>query len=149
MSKWKFEVLSGSKTPSEVLSVSSEALLMLILLNYWKAWEAQTHAADDSTASSAVSSITEASETRYTKKNNGSTRDGWSVEGIRRFEDLMDKVKNDRDSENGKKFEKNFQELMKQQSNGSRKRRRESPADAIVSIRNDLSDASMSGDEST
>jgi hypothetical protein len=44
MSTWRFKVLSGSRSPSEVLSVSSEALLNLILLNYWKAWEAQTQA---------------------------------------------------------------------------------------------------------
>jgi len=65
-------------------------------VNYWKAWEAQTLAnqiTDDSTQSSAVSSITETSAaTRYTKTNNGSTKDGWSVEGIRHFEDLMMKV---------------------------------------------------------
>jgi hypothetical protein len=70
-----------------VLSVSSEALLNLILLNYWKAWEAQTQAdqtTDDSTQTSMVSSITEASTTnRYMKSNNGSTKDGWSVKGIR------------------------------------------------------------------
>jgi hypothetical protein len=43
MSTWRFKVLLGSRSPSEVLSVSSEALLNLILLNYWKAWETQTH----------------------------------------------------------------------------------------------------------
>jgi hypothetical protein len=109
MSTWRFKVLSGSWSPSEVLSVSSEALLNLILLNYWKAWEAQTQAdqtTDDSTQTSAVLSITEASAaTRYT---NGSTKDGWSVEGIHHFEDLMMKVEDDRNSEDGKKFEKTF-----------------------------------------
>jgi hypothetical protein len=93
MSTWRFEVLSGSRSPSEVLSVLSEALLNLILLNYWKAWEVPTQAdqtTDDSTQTSAVSSITEASATtRYTKSNNGSTKDEWSVEGICHFEDLM------------------------------------------------------------
>jgi hypothetical protein len=151
MSTWRFEVLSGSRSPSEVLSVSSEALLNLILLNYWKAWEAQTQADqtnDDSTQTSVVSSITEGSAaTRYTKSKNGSTKDGWSVEGIRHFEDLMTKVEEDRNSENGKKFEKRFQQLMKERDAGGRKRRRPSATEQITSIRNDLSDASTSGDE--
>jgi hypothetical protein len=150
MSTWRFEVLSGSRSPSEVLSVSSEALLNLILLNYWKAWEAQTQAdqtTDDSTQTSAVSSITEASAaTRYTKSNNGSTKDGWSVEGICHFEDLMTKVEDDQNSEDGKKFEKNFQQLMKE-CDGARKRHRPSATEQITSIRNDMSDASTSGDE--
>jgi hypothetical protein len=118
MSTWRFEVLLGSRSPSEVLSVSSEALLNLILLNYWKAWDAQTQAnqtTDDSMQTSAVLSITEAcTATRYTKSNNGSTKDGWSVEGICHFEDLMMKVEDDQISEDGKKFEKNFQQLMKE-----------------------------------
>ena len=152
MSTWRFEVLSGSRSPSEVLSVSSEALLNLILLNYWKAWEAQTQAdqtTDDSTQTSAVSSITEAGSaaTRYTKSNNGSTKDGWSVEGIRHFEHLMTKVEEDRNSEDGKKFEKTFQQLMKERDAGAIKRRRPSATEQITSIRNDLSDASTSGDE--
>ena len=85
--------------------------------------------------------------TRYTKRNNGSTKDGWSVEGIRHFEDLMTKVEDDRNSEDGKKFEKNFQHLMKERYDGGRKRRRPSASEQITSIRNDLSDASTSGDE--
>jgi hypothetical protein len=97
---------------------------------------------------SAVSSITEASAaTRYTKSNNGSTKDGWSVEGICHFEDLMMKVEDDRNSEDGKKFEKNFQQLMKEWCDGARKRCRPSATKYITSIRNDLSDASTSGDE--
>ena len=154
MRKWRLEVLSGSKSPSEVLSASSEALLMLILLNYWKAWGATQalaadQATDDSTQTSEVSSITETSAaTRYTKTNNGSTKDGWSVEGIRHFEALMTKVKEDRSSERGKEFEANFQRLMKERSRGSRKRRRpSSTSEQITSIQNDLSDASTSGDE--
>jgi hypothetical protein len=38
------EVQGAVGSPSEVLSVSSEALLNLVLLNYCKAWEAQTQA---------------------------------------------------------------------------------------------------------
>lgn len=155
MSTWRFEVLSGASKPSEVLSVSSEAMLILILVNYWKAWEAQmkrAEEADDVTESSGVSSITTPADetainTRCTRKNNGSTKDGWSVEGIRHFEKLMNDIKEDRASDHGKNFEEEFQNLMRQ-NNGSRKRRRANPAtDIITSIQNDLSDASTDGDE--
>ena len=151
--KWKFEALSGSKSPSQVLPASSEALLVLILLNYWKAWGAQANptdqtTTDDSTQASSVSSITETSAaTRCAKTNNGSTKDGWSVEGIRHFEALLMKVKEDRSSEDGKNFEANFQRLMKEKNRGARKRRHPSAAEQITSIQNDLSDVSASSDE--
>jgi hypothetical protein len=43
MNKWKDDAMSGAKKPSEAMSISSEALLLLILLNYWKAWEAKAN----------------------------------------------------------------------------------------------------------
>jgi hypothetical protein len=43
MNKWKDDALSGTKKPSEVMPISSEALLLLILLNYWKAWEVKAN----------------------------------------------------------------------------------------------------------
>jgi len=81
MNTWKFEVLSGAKKPSEVLSKSIEALLLLILLNYWKAWEAQMHnpqqqSKESSTMSGSVSSISTASVTLYIRNNNSSTKNG-------------------------------------------------------------------------
>jgi hypothetical protein len=42
-----------------------------------------------------MSSVSMASVTLYTKQNNSSTKDGWSVEGIRKFQDLKVKVKED------------------------------------------------------
>jgi hypothetical protein len=47
---------------------------------------------------------------------------------------------------NGKKFEKNFQQLMKEH-NRARKRCRPRATEQITSIQNDLSDASTSGDK--
>jgi hypothetical protein len=87
MNTWKFKVLSGENKPLEVLSKSSEALLLLILLNCWKAWEAQTHdpqqqSEEFSAASGLVSSISTLSIMLYTRNNNSSTKDGWSTNGI-------------------------------------------------------------------
>jgi hypothetical protein len=41
VSEWNFNALSRAKPPSEVMSVSMEALLLLFLLNYVKVWESQ------------------------------------------------------------------------------------------------------------
>lgn len=155
VNKWKFDVLSGAKKPSEVMSKSSEALLLLLLLNYWKAWEAQTHQSqqseESSSASGSVSSISTASVTLYTRKNNNSTKDGWSGDGIRHFEALMSKVEEDRNSIHGKEFETKFQQMMKDQQTerDSRKRRRTSTSagEQLTSIRNELSDASFSSED--
>jgi hypothetical protein len=58
----------------------------------------------------------------------------------------MTKVEDDQNSEDGKKFDKSFQQLMKEHD-GARKRCRPSATKQITSIQNDLSDASTSGDE--
>jgi hypothetical protein len=94
-----------------------------------------------------------ASVTLYTKQNNSSTKDGWSVEGIRKFQDLKVKVKEDRDSNHGKEFEGRFQRLMKARQlsadQASRKRKRVSATTRrqLSSITNELSDASSSDED--
>lgn len=157
--KWGADVLSGAMKPSEVMSKSSEALLLLILENYWKAWGANEEnnqmPESDSTssppsASGSVSSLSSTpgsgnSMTLYTK-GRGSSREGWSYEGIQRFIELMSKVQEDRASEHGKEFETKFQTQMRAQ--GSRKRRRTTSAgEHLLSIANELSDVSDSDGE--
>jgi hypothetical protein len=100
------------------LSKSSEALLLLILLNYWKTWEAQTYdpqqqSEESSTMLGLVSSISTMSIMHYTRNINSSTKDGWSTDGIRHFEELMMKVEEDQNSKHGIEFEMRFQQLMK------------------------------------
>jgi hypothetical protein len=53
--EWNFNALSGAKPPSEVMSVSMEALLLLFLLNYVKVWESQQLEQQQSEESSARS----------------------------------------------------------------------------------------------
>jgi len=149
--QWNFNTLSGAKPPSEVMSVSMEALLLLFFINYAKVWESQQSSSPSADGGS-MSSISMASVTLYTKQNNSSTKDGWSVEGIRCFQDLKVKVQEDRDSDHGKQFEGRFQRLMKARQlsadQASRKRKRVSATEQLSSITNELSDASSSGDES-
>ena len=98
-----------------------------------------------------MSSVSMASVTLYTKQNNSSTKDGWSVEGIRRFQDLKERVKVDRDSDLGKQFDGTFQRLMKARQlsadQASRKRKRTSATAQLLSITNELSDASSSDED--
>jgi hypothetical protein len=135
MNKWKDDALSGAKKLSEVMSISSEALLLLILLNYWKAWEAKANqlpvsSSEDTSSSSASGSVSSlstgcgASIMLYTRGNNKSTKDGWSTEGICHFKALMTRVKEDQSSDHGKEFEMKFQTQMRacQEAQRSRKR---------------------------
>jgi hypothetical protein len=87
--------LTGAKPPSEVMSVLMEALLLLFLLNYVKVWESQQSSEESFADGRSMLSISMASVTLYTKQNNSSTKDGSSVEGIRKFQDLKVKVKED------------------------------------------------------
>jgi hypothetical protein len=148
VSQWNFNALTGVKPPSEVMSVSMEALLLLFLLNYVKVWESQQSSEESSADGGSMSSVSMASVTLYTKQNNSSTKDGWSVEGIRKFQDLKVKVKEDRDSNHGKEFEGRFQRLMKARQlsadQASRKRKHVSATTQLSSITNELSNASSS-----
>jgi hypothetical protein len=151
VSQWNFNALTGAKPPSEVMSVLMEALLLLFLLNYVKVWESQQSSEESSADGRSMSSVSMASITLYTKQNNSSTKDGWSVEGIRKFQDLKVKVKEDRDSNHGKEFEGRFQRLMKARQlsadQASRKRKRVSATAQLSSITNELSDASSSDED--
>jgi hypothetical protein len=148
VSQWNFNALTGVKPPSEVMSVLMEALLLLFLLNYMKVWESQQSSEESSADGGSMSSISMASVTLYTKQNNSSTKDGWSVEGIHKFQELKVKVKEDQDSNHGKEFEGRFQRLMKAHQlsadQASRKRKRVSATTQLSSITNELSDASSS-----
>jgi hypothetical protein len=151
VSQWNFNALTGAKPPSEVMSVSMEALLLLFLLNYMKVWESQQSSEESSADGGSMSSVSMASITLYTKQNNSSTKDGWSVEGIRKFQDLKVKVKEDRDSNHGKEFEGRFQRLMKacqlSANQASKKRKCVSATAQLSSITNELSDASSSDED--
>jgi hypothetical protein len=138
VSQWNFNALTGAKPPSEVMSLLMEALLLLFLLNYVKVWELQQSSEESSANGGSMSSVSMASITLYTKQNNSSTKDGWSVEGICKFQDLKVKVKEYQDSNHGKKFEGRFQWLMKARQlsadQASRKRKRMNASHRAVVI---------------
>jgi hypothetical protein len=140
LEKWKLHVGSGNKKPSDVVTVSDEALALLLFENHFQSWKAK---ADSNDTGSQTSSITsDDSSTKYTRKN-GSTKDGWSDHGITRFQQLMAKVTEDRASTNGAEFDKLVQQKMQQESSNARsrkKRRRETDENRITMVVNELPD---------
>jgi hypothetical protein len=141
LEKWKLHVGSGNKKPSDVVTVSDEALALLLLFeNHFQSWKAK---ADSNDTGSQTSSITlDDSSTKYTRKN-GSTKDGWSDHGITRFQQLMAKVTEDRASTNGTEFDKLVQQKMQQESSNARSRKkqcRETDENRIMIVVNELPD---------
>jgi hypothetical protein len=139
MNNWKDDALSGAKKPSAVMSISSEAQLLLILLNYCKAWEAEANqppaSSSEDTSSSSVLGFKPlyrkqckhhslCTQARGNNNNNNSTKDGWSAEGICHFKALMTSINEDQNSDHGKEFETKFQTQMRacQEAQRSRKR---------------------------
>ena len=147
LEKWKLEVASGNKKPSNVVTVSDEALALLLFENHFQSWKLKSETSDD-TGSQTSSMTSDDSSTKYTRKN-GSTKDGWSDDGIARFGQLMEKVTEDRASTNGTEFDRLVQEKMKLQSNNGKrkKRRRETDENRITMVVNELPDMPDSSDE--
>ena len=141
--KWKIDVASRNKKPSDLVTVSDEALALLLFENHFQSWKDKAESGREGDAESQTSSVTsDDSSTRYTRKH-GSTKDGWSDEGIARFGQLMAKVREDRASTNGAEFDKLVQQKMKQESSnarGSRKRRRRTEENRIMMVENELPD---------
>jgi len=94
------------KLLSEYASVSDEALAILIFENNFETW--RDMAKQNITKNSVVTR-------KYTNGgsatgNKASSRhyQGWSTDGIKRFNELFDLIKNDRDSPNAKNYEESF-----------------------------------------
>jgi hypothetical protein len=68
----------------------------------------------DDASSSGTSTDSAASTTLYTKRDNCSTKAGWSDEGLKYYNQLKKEVKANHSSEQGKEFEHNFKAEMKE-----------------------------------
>jgi hypothetical protein len=149
---WKSNVRSGNKSPAEFTTPSSEALLWILLKNHWTDWErkATMHGRTNDDMGSITSGLTTDSEeslTLFTKQNKGSTKGGWSEEGLNYYNELKEKVEADRNSERGKEFERSFKEKMMERASaaGANKRKRAS-ASRRVEVANDLSNDEQEDD---
>jgi hypothetical protein len=140
---WKNDVRTGNKSISKVMTESSEAVGLVLMVNHWSSWGEKAKADttdEDDASSSGTSTNSAASTTLYTKTDNCSTKAGWSDKGLEYYDQLKKEVKADRSSEQGKEFEHNFKAKMKEQSGATNKRKRGGSCKAFVE--NDLSDNS-------
>jgi hypothetical protein len=78
--------------------------------------------------------------------NGGSKSDGWNEEGINRFNELVAKVKADRELVAGKKFEADFQKEAAAK-HLSKKRKRKAPKTITITATNELDSGSESDDD--
>ena len=99
------QLISGS-----CVTVTDEAFALLLMVNSWEKFE---YMADNPE----MENKTEVPETRYTeKKGRNRKMQGWSSEGIDKFNNLCVSVMADRESEEGKMFEKEFLEYHEQKA---------------------------------
>jgi transcription elongation factor GreA-like protein len=93
--KWKIDVASRNKKPSDLVTISDEALALLLFENDFQSWKDKAESGHEGDAESQTSFVTsDDSSTRYTRKHR-STKDGCSEECIARFRQSMAKVRED------------------------------------------------------
>ena len=121
--KWKLDITSGNKKSLDLVTISDEALALLLFKNHFLSCKAKAESEDDARCQTSLITSSDASTcmTKYTR-NNGSTKDGWSNDGIAHFHELMTKVREDPASTNGAKFDKLVQEKMQQEVSAARGR---------------------------
>jgi hypothetical protein len=143
--KWKIDIASRNKKPSDLLTILDEALALLLFENHVQSWKDKAESGCEGDKESETSSVmSDDSSKRYTRKH-GSTKDGWSDEGIAHFGQLMAKVGEDCASTNGAEFpdKQLVQQKMKQESSnarGSRKQCHRMEENRIAMVENELPD---------
>ena len=101
---WRKNIDTGDKKVVELSTASNEALCLLIVENYWGNWRAKSENQEEE-------DVKELTAPKYTDPKR--QRDSWKDEGIERFNELFEEVKEDRNSTEGKAFDNWFQEQMK------------------------------------
>jgi hypothetical protein len=138
-------VETGQVRPSDLISTTDEAYALVNVEGNLKRWtkEAELMAAARGRALDA-DERNSLPKSEYT--NGGSKSEGWNEEGINRFNELVAEVKADRESEEGKKFEENFQkEAAAKHLNNKRKRK--APKTRTITATNDLDTDSESDED--
>jgi hypothetical protein len=130
--------------PSDLISTADEAYALVNMEGNLKQWtkEAEVMAATRGRTLDA-NEWNSLPKLEYT--NGRSKLEGWNEEGINRCNELAAKVKADRESEAGKKFEADFQKeaVAKHLSN---KQKRKAPKTRTITAANDL-DSHSEGDD--
>jgi hypothetical protein len=137
-------VATGAMQPSELLSVGQEALGLLLLENYREPWKQLMEYMKQ--GESTVPSNVEPAKAKYT--NRGQKRMPWKSEGMQRYNQLHEEVRQDRLSSEGQRFEIQFKNKMKQEAGVSRSRKRKTIQSVNVAAVHELDDVSSDDDSS-
>ena len=105
--KWKAEK-STTRVSKSCATVSDEAFALLLMVNSWDKFEFMSADSNLDSVKDVVPS------TMFTEKKGRNRKlQGWTLEGIDKYNKLCEHVKKDRASEEGKLFEKEFLEYQK------------------------------------
>jgi len=137
-------VATGAMQPSELLSVGQEALGLLLLENYREPWKQLVEYMKQ--GESTVPSNVEPAKAKYT--NPGQKRMPWKSEGMQRYNQLHEEVRQDRLSSEGQRFEIQFKNKMKQEAGVARSRKRKTIQSVNVAAVHELDDVSSDDDSS-
>jgi hypothetical protein len=140
-------VETGQVQLSDVISTTDEAYALVNVEGNLKRWtkEAEVMAVARGRSLDADKRLS-LPKSEYT--NGGSKSDGWNEEGINRFNELVAKVKADRESKAGKKFEADFQKEVVAK-HLSKKQKRKAPKMITITATNDLDSGSESDDDTS
>ena len=133
----KYKENRCEKLMSEYVTIGDEALAILIFENNFDTWKDM-----------AKNNITKNSEVARKYTNGGSSKgdtassrryQGWSSEGIKRFNELFDLVKEDRQAPHAKLFEESFRQYCENGgANGKKKKMACTPLYEVVEVRHEL-----------
>jgi hypothetical protein len=131
-------VATGALQPSELLSVRQEALGLLLLENYQEPWKQLVEYMKQ--GESTVPSNVEPAKAKYT--NPGQKRMPWKSEGMQRYNQLHEEVRQDRLSSEEQRFEIQFKNKMKQEAGMAQSRKRKTIQSVNVAAVHELDDVS-------
>jgi hypothetical protein len=131
-------VATGAMQPSELLSVGQEALGLLLLENYREPWKQLVEYMKQ--GESTVPSNIEPAKAKYT--NPGQKKMPWKSEGMERYNQLHEEVRQDRLSSEGQRFEIQFKNKMKQEAGMAQSRKRKTIQSVNVAAVHELDNVS-------
>ena len=109
---------------SQYCTVSDEAFALLTLENNWEKWEKRQKRGPG----------------KYTSSTQGNKMfEGWSEEGLKRYNQIYQVVKQDRNKKEAKAFEMRFRDLKQEEDKAHKKRQAMHPKKTFT-IMNDLSE---------
>jgi hypothetical protein len=137
-------VATSAMQLSELLSVGQEALGLLLLENYREPWKQLVEYMKQ--GESTVPSNIKPAKAKYT--NPGQKKMPWKSEGMQRYNQLHEEVRQDRLSSEGQRFEIQFKNKMKQEAGVAQSRKRKTIQSVNVAAVHELDNVSSDDNSS-